>query len=147
MVRFESKSSLKPLVCSCRIIIPLYVYESKYFNCTCSMKIIRFFPDGPADKGIFANVSDVWSLHMSEKYLHSKKFSFYFRCQQFFQHLFKHMPKKNRSYIRFWSRDSHVIIGTSLTGFESAADVLTQIYCRSSFTRRIKITKAAVGCL
>ena len=48
-VRFESKS----LVCSCRIFIPLYVYESKYFNFTCFMKIIPFFPDDPADTGIF----------------------------------------------------------------------------------------------
>ena len=32
----------------------------------------------------------------------------------------KHMPEKNRSYIRFWSRDSRVIIGTNFTGFESA---------------------------
>ena len=68
----------------------------------------------------FANVSDIWSLHISEEYLHTKYFLLYFRCQQFFQHLFKHVPEKNRSSIRFWSRDSHVIIGTNLTGFESA---------------------------
>ena len=68
----------------------------------------------------FANVSDIWSLHISEEYLHSKKFSLFFRCQQLFQHLFKHMPEKNRSYIRFWSRDSRLIIVTNFTGFESA---------------------------
>ena len=49
MVRFESKS----LVCSCSIFIPLYVYESKYFNFTSFMKIFPFFPDDPADTGIF----------------------------------------------------------------------------------------------
>ena len=57
----------------------------------------------------FANVLDIWSLHISEEYLYSKYFSLYFRCQQFFQHLLKHMPEKNRTYIRFWSRDSRVI--------------------------------------
>ena len=30
------------------------------------------------------------------------------------------MPEKNQSYIRFWSRDNRVIIGTNFTGFESA---------------------------
>ena len=63
------------------------------------------------------------------------------------------MPEKNRSYIRFWSRDSLVIIGTNFTGFESAqiaflaADALTQIYFRSTFTRNMKITRTAESCL
>ena len=29
------------------------MYESKYFNFTCFMKIILIFPDDPADTGIF----------------------------------------------------------------------------------------------
>ena len=65
------------------------------------------------------------------------------------------MPEKNRRYIRFWSRDSRVIIGTNFTGFESAniaflaADVLTQIYFRFTFTctRNIKNTRTAESCL
>ena len=89
--RFESKS----FVCSCRIIIPLNVYKSKYFNFTCFMKIIPvFFLMTRLTQAYFANVSDIWSLHISEEYLHSKYFSLYFRWQQFFQHLFKHMPEK-----------------------------------------------------
>ena len=89
-VRFEKKS----LVCSCRIIIPLYVYESKYSNVTCFMKIIPFFLMTRPTQAYFANVSCICSLHISEESLHSKYFSLFFRCQQFFQHLLKHMPEK-----------------------------------------------------
>ena len=102
------------------IIIPLYVYESKYFNLTCFMKIIPFFPDDPVDTGIFCKCV---------RYLVAA----YFRIIPAFEIFFiillaSTLPptfiltyaRKNHSYIRFWSRDNRVIIGTNLTGFESA---------------------------
>ena len=64
------------------------------------------------------------------------------------------MPEKIRVISVFGPvRDNRVIIGTNFTGFESAyiallaADVLTQFYLKSTFTRRINITRAAESCL
>ena len=47
------------------------------------MKIFPFFPDDPADTGIFANVSDIWSLHISEEYLHRNIFHYTFGVNNF----------------------------------------------------------------
>ena len=118
------------------------------------MKIIPFFPDDPVDTGIFCKCV---------RYMVAAYFRIIPTFEFFFHYTFgvdnssniylNICQKKNQSYIRFWSRDNHVIIGTYFTGFESAliaflaADVLTQFYLRSTFTRRIQITRAAESCL
>ena len=84
------------------------------------MKIIPFVPDDPADTGIFFK---------SIRFLVAA----YFRSIPAFEIFFIILSlstilptslytyaRKNQSYIRFGSRDSRVIIGTNLTGFESA---------------------------